>query len=122
MTIIEESFISLFVPSEIMEHFEVTNLSEEGKVLIIDLYEKQDENHIPKSILREGKVVPNGYCNKLELQTYPAKGKEVYLRLYRRRWKVVGTKKSYSNTYEFTERGMKATKNFGAFLKAIGRE
>ncbi len=121
MTTLEESFSTLFVPAEILEHFKVTKLEEEHGVIIIELYEKEDNSHIPKDIFKEGKAVLNGYCNKLEIQTYPAQGKEVFLRIYRRKWKVKGTTKSYSNTYEFTESGMKATKDFGAFLKEIGR-
>lgn len=121
MTNLIESFSSLFVPSDIMEHFTVTKLEEENGVIIIELYEKEDNSHIPKEILREGKAVLNGYCNKIEIQTFPAQGKEVFLRLYRRKWKVKGTTKSYSNTYIFTESGMKATKDFGAFLKEISR-
>jgi hypothetical protein len=115
------SFSKLFVPSEILEHFDVVSLKEEGGVMIIELFEKADAHHIPEAILREGKAVLDGYCNKQEIQTYPAQGKEVFLRLFRRKWKVKGTTKSYSNSYEFTKSGMKATKDFGAFLKEIGR-
>ena len=115
------SFSKLFVPSEILTHFEVTGLEEIGGVIQIELKEKKDANHIPKQILKEGKAVLDGFCNKIEIQTFPAQGKEVFLTLYRRKWKIKGTTKSYSNRYDFTEKGMKATKDFGAFLKEIGR-
>ena len=60
--------------------------------------------------------------NTVEIQTFPAQGKEVFLRLKRRRWKKKGTKKGYHNTYDFVDSGMKSTRKFGAFLKEIGRE
>lgn len=116
-----KSMSKLFVPIEILEHFELTALEEKGGVIIIELEEKKDATHIPKQIVRDGKAVLSGYCNKVEIQTFPAQGKEVFLTLYRRKWKVKGTTKTYSNSYRFTEKGMKATKKFGAFLKEIGR-
>ena len=115
------SFSKLFVPPEILSHFEVTGLEEIGDVIQIELKEKKDAHHIPKQILKEGKAVLDGFCNKIEIQTFPAQGKEVFLTLYRRKWKIKGTSISYSNSYSFTEKGMKATKDFGAFLKEIGR-
>ncbi len=121
MTQLEESLSSLFVPKEILDHFEVKSLTEKDGVLIIDLDEKSDGKHIPKAIVRVGKAVLSGYCNTIELQTFPAQGKEVFLRLRRRRWKRKGTTKAYSNSYEFHETGMKCTKIFGAFLKEIDR-
>ena len=59
--------------------------------------------------------------NPIELQTFPTKGKEVFLLLKRRRWKIVGSSQSHFNSYTFHEEGMKATREFGAFLKEIGR-
>lgn len=116
-----KSFAKLFVPEEILLHFEVTELKQEGKYIFISLEEKNDVGHIPKSILNKGKAVLNGFYNKIDLQTYPAQGKEVFLRLYRRRWKLKGTTQSYGNEYDFAIEGTKATKEFGSFLKSIGR-
>lgn len=117
-----ESFSKIFVPSEILTHFEVTDLVEQSGIIFIELDEINDANHIPKSIVHEGKAVLSGFCNSIDIQTYPAQGKEVFLRLRRRRWKKKGTTKTYSNSYQFIDKGMKATKEFGAFLKEIGRE
>lgn len=116
------SFSRLFVPEDILKHFDVTNLQEDQGVILIELVEKDNNEHIPKSILREGKAVKDGYMNPIEIQSFPAQGKEVFLRLKRRRWKVKGTHKGYHNTYSFINPGMKSTKEFGSFLKEIGRE
>jgi hypothetical protein len=117
-----DSFARLFISEEILLHFDVKDLDEDQGVIIIDLVEKADRDHIPKSILREGKAVKDGYMNTVELQSFPAQGKEVFLRLKRRRWKIKGTKKGFYNNYNFINTGMKATKEFGSFLKEIGRE
>jgi phosphoribosyl-AMP cyclohydrolase len=116
------SFSKLFVPEEILCHFEVKNLQEESGVILIELTEKDDVSHIPKEIVRQGKAVKDGYMNSIDIQSFPAQGKEVFLRIKRRRWKIKGTTKGYHNTYNFINIGIKCTKEFGAFLKEIGRE
>jgi hypothetical protein len=120
-----ESFSKLFIPDEIRTHFECKSIEEIGDEIYLICYEKDDSSHIPKEILRVGKVVLDGYRNKVDIQTFPAQGKEVYIRLYRRKWKLKkakeGYEKSYSNSYSFTEEGIRSTKEFGAFLKEIGR-
>ncbi len=115
------SFSMLFVPEEILKHFDVINLHEQSGVILIDLEEKGDVDHIPKEIVHQGKVVHNGWYNSIEIQTYPAQGKEVFLKLKRRRWKFAGDNHSYGNDYSFCNEGTKATKEFGVFLKEIGR-
>jgi hypothetical protein len=117
----EKEIISLFVPDYISAHFEYERLEEISGVIRIYLTEKKDPNHYPTSILGKGKRSLNGFMNPIELQTFPAQGKEVFLLLKRRRWKLDGSNTSYFNNYTFNENGMKATKEFGAFLKEIGR-
>ncbi len=117
-----KKFARLFISEEILLHFDVEQLEEEQGLIIIDLVEKDDSDHIPKEILRAGKAVKDGYMNTVELQSFPAQGKEVFLRLKRRRWKIKGTKKGYHNNYNFINPGMKSTVEFGSFLKEIGRE
>lgn len=117
----ETSFIKLFVPDYILAHFEYEYLEEISGVIRIHLIEKKDPNHYPKDLIGKGQRSLDGYMNPLELQTFPTQGKEVFLLLKRRRWKLKGSNKSYYNTYSFYQEGMKATKEFGAFLKEIGR-
>lgn len=112
----------LLVPQEILEHFAFEGYADRSGIIQLFLTEKNDVEHIPKAIVRDGKAVLAGYMNPLELQTYPTLGKEVFLQLKRRRWKVKGSTRGYHNEYNFTRPGMKATKDFGDFLKEIGRE
>ena len=117
----ETNLIGLLVPSNILEHFDYEHYEEISGVIRIHLVEKHDLKHLPKSMLRKGRHSLNGFMNPVELQTFPTQGKEVFLVLKRRRWKLVGSDRSYFNEYDFYEEGMKATKEFGAFLKEIGR-
>lgn len=113
--------IRLLVPDEILLDFEYEKLEELSGVIRVHLVEKTDPKHYPKSLIGKGKRSLNGYMNPIELQTFPTKGKEVFLLLKRRRWKLVGSNQSHYNSYTFHEEGMKATREFGAFLKEIGR-
>ena len=111
----------LLVPSDILEHFDYEYYEEISGVIRIHLVEKHDPKHLPKSMLGKSRNSLNGFMNPIELQTFPTQGKEVFLVLKRRRWKLFGSDKSYFNEYDFHEEGMIATKTFGAFLKEIGR-
>ncbi len=116
----EKNILKLIVPEEILNDFEYEGYKEESGVYRIYLKEKDDIAHKPRAETN-AKIVKDGYHNPIELQTYPLKGKEVYLYLIRRRWKIKGTKKDISNKYKYNEKGIKATKEFGDFLKEIGR-
>jgi len=116
----EKSLITLIVPEEILEDFEYSGHELVSGVYRIHLTEKDDLEHKPISEANS-KLVKDGYFNPVELQTYPLKGKEVFLYLKRRRWKVKGGTKDIYNNYDFHEKGMKATRDFGIFLKEIGR-
>ncbi|NNC45334.1 MAG: hypothetical protein HKN99_05570 [Winogradskyella sp.] len=113
--------LQLLVPDEILDHFEYEKLETISNVIRIHLIEKYDPNHYPKALIGKGERQLNGFMNPLELQTFPTQGKEVFLVLKRRRWKIKGGHQTYYNTYDLHEPGMKATKEFGAFLKAIDR-
>lgn len=112
---------SLLVPDYILEHFDYESVETISGVIRVHVVEKDDIHHYPKALLGNGKIVKDGYMNPIELQSYPTMGKEVFLYLKRRRWKLKGSTKGYFNTYDFYQEGMKATKEFGAFLKEINR-
>ena len=124
----ELDLIELFAPKEILQDFNFENLVEESGVYRIYMVEKEDADHIPAELKKEingdlSNIVLDGYTNYIELQTFPAMGKEVFLYLKRRRWKIKQEQrqeqKSYTNSYSYNEKGMKATKAFGDFLKEI---
>ncbi len=107
--------VSLLAPGIISENFELVNIEETGKKIIIYFDEK--EALVPEALLGKT-VVLNGYLNSVELQTFPLKDKPVYLSIRRRRWKERGEKQqSYSNEYNLYKEGMKTTHEFGNFLK-----
>ena len=124
----ELDWIELFAPQEILQDFDFEKLVDENGIYRIYMVEKNDAAHIPAELKKEvngdlSNIVLDGYTNYFELRTFPAMGKEVFLYIKRRRWKVKQAQrqghKSYTNGYSYCEKGMKATEAFGDFLKEI---
>lgn len=111
-----KDLLSVFFPEEIACHFEIKKITEKKGYIQIH-FEELPELVPPEMDISQG-IVLDGYCNPLELQSFPLKGKPVYLKLYRRRWKYKGGDKHFSNTYNFNPQGVKATNEFASFLKA----
>jgi hypothetical protein len=117
----EISLQELLVPKEILLHFDFERVEKVSGIYRVHLVEKRDSIHIPKTIVYKGRAVLDGYMNPIELQTFPTRATEVFLLLKRRKWKEKVTTKHHFNTYNFTNQGLKATKEFSSFLKEIGR-
>jgi len=108
-----ESVKGILLPKEIADKFDISYIKEHKEYITIELKEKDEL--IPQ--VKDKELVLDGYLNPIELQTFPLKGKSVYVRIYRKRWKEKGGGESYSNQYEFNPEGVKATKEFASFLK-----
>ena len=108
--------LGLVASDEIVEHFSLVSIKETNDYFVLVMEEK--ESFLP--IQLKGKLFKlNGFENKLELHTFPLKGKKCFLHIYRRRWCDNSTGKTYSNNYTFHKAGMKATDELGAYLKKI---
>ena len=114
---IQAHLYSLMIPNEILDVFEIDSIIEKEDDLFINLIEKQ--SCIPN---KEIDLVQNGFMNPQELNSFPVIGKRCFLKLTRRKWKLRGSdgSSSYTNTYDFTLEGTKATQSFGSFLKETG--
>ena len=114
-----KKLMEAWLPKECLDSFELEEIKELEKEWQITLVEK--ENLVPKEL--HGKnAVQNGYMSPVELEDYPLRGKVTYLKFFRRRWKEQGLNESHFNHYDFNYKGMKATKEFGDFLKDLNRE
>ena len=109
----------MLVPENILEDFEITDAKELKAIWQIELHEKPDR--IPIELQKEEVVVFDGFCNSIEMLSHSFVLKPVYLKSYRRRWKLSNSDKHYSNTYEFTLKGLKMVPEFGIFLKEEDR-
>jgi hypothetical protein len=109
------TLVETMLPKEIYLHFEVVSLTESshGYQMRLDEYAEL----LPAGLHQEPSVVLDGFCHPIELLHFSIKGKPLYLKLYRRRWKASCSNTHYSNHYDFHPEGVKATHEFAAFLK-----
>ena len=110
-----QELLSSLLPLEIYQHFNFVSLADHPYGVEFRL--EEDACLIPSEIPMSASVVLDGFCNPLELLHFSFKGKPLYLKLYRRRWKESGSTKHYSNHYDLHPEGVKATHEFAAFLK-----
>ena len=80
-----DKLLSSMLPEDIYLHFEFVSITEHH-----DCYEMRLDEYaelVPSAMEGIRDVVLDGFCNPLELLHFSIKGKPVYLKLYRRRWK-----------------------------------
>ena len=107
---------SIFIPEEYQKDFELKKVKEIRNEWHIDCRERPDK--VPVE-LEGGRYKLNGYVGKTEVITFPIRGKAAYIHFYRRKWKNLDTGEIMSNSYQLHPEGMKATKEFGDFLKEL---
>ena len=113
-----KSLLSFIAPDVVIENFELVSIKENTEYFILKF--EENESLVPSELsCRDFKL--NGFENKLELHTFPQKGKSCYLNIYRRKWVDKQTGKTYSNDYNLHKKGMKATNELGEFLKKNNR-
>ena len=110
-----QSLLSVLLPTTINQYFTLAEVKECKEHIEIRLEELPEL--LPHELSSVSGIILDGFCNPIELQTFPLKGKPVYLKLYRRRWKQSGNNKHYSNNYDLHPEGVKATYDFASFLK-----
>jgi len=95
--------------------FSLVSVSESPSCIVLRL--EESVNNIPTGLKDNPNIVLDGFCNPLELQTFPLNDKPVYFKIYRCRWKVSGDNKHHSNCHDLHPSGVKATFEFATFLK-----
>lgn len=114
--ILLQELLSIHVPKDYLEFFDLETVLNKPECWELVLIER--ENLVPE-VLRDKEVVLDGFCNPISVLTQTFSMKKIYLVIKRRRWKEKGSDVHFSNSYELHEKGIKMTKDFAAFLKAI---
>jgi hypothetical protein len=107
--------LKYILPKEIIEHFDVLEIKEIGNQLTIYLDEK---NIIPSEHLDKA-LESKGFSPPATIQDFPIRDRQVLLKVRRRIWRDKSTGKTYTQTWELTEKGTSYTKEFAAFLKEL---
>jgi hypothetical protein len=120
-----KEILSSFLPSGLLEHFQITDFQELGHIAT-----KSDSYYI---FLEENNELPTGYDSTLyeskgfyeakTIQDFPIRGKAVYLVLKRRRWRLKSDHQiTIPVSYTHLPKGVKLTQEVADFLKGTGRD
>ena len=112
-------FIENVFPSELMEYFQILNFQELCSVKdkleywLIDFEEKNELPHGYSSFDYESK----GFVGSKLVQDFPIRGKGVYLRIKKRRWRHKQSGEVIQRDFSFIAAGSKFTQELSDFLK-----
>jgi hypothetical protein len=121
---LDQAIIQYILPSELLEHFEVTMLVELGDIstreMILEIH-LEESNTLPGGYLGVD-YESKGFSSRSRIQDFPIRGKAVYLVIKRRRWRHKQTRKEIKGDYTFITEGSKLTQELSDFLKGTGRD
>ena len=116
---ITRTFFDEVFPFEIMEYFEIRDhqvlcsVPDKLEYWLIDFYEK---NELPNGYSVE-EYESKGFTEPCVVQDFPIRGKGVYLRIRRRRWRHKQNKEIIQRDFSFLADGSKFTSELSDFLK-----
>ena len=120
----ESSIISHFLPKNLLEHFSITQLLELCDVKSKQLYFEislEENNRILKEDVDITQYESKGFT-EITIQDFPIRGKAVYLKIKRRRWRhKTNPEFIIRNDFSFVAEGSGFTQELSDFLKGTGR-
>jgi hypothetical protein len=117
--IITHNFIEHVFPSELMDYFAVTGFQELCSVkdkLEYWLIDFEEKNELPNGF-PQSEYESKGFIGSKVIQDFPIRGKGVYLRIKKRRWRHKKSGKAIQNDFSFIADGSKFTQELSDFLK-----
>ena len=117
-TIKLELLPSLF-PEELTQYFDITGftrlclISNKSEYYVIDFVEK---NELPNGFSQE-EYETKDFMKPALVQDFPIRGRGVFLRIKKRRWRHKKNKETITRDFSFTADGSKFTSELSDFLK-----
>ena len=119
----EKEIISHFLPAGLLEHFIIIDVLKSENAMDKSIYFEvilEEKNEILKDV-DISQYESKGFT-QITLQDFPIRGKAVYLRIKRRRWRHKKNKNDIiRNDFSFVAQGSGFTKELSDFLKGTGR-
>jgi hypothetical protein len=120
---VENSVIALFLPDGLLEHFKINEVKELGDVASRKLFYEifLEENNDLLGDFDKSQYESKGFT-EVTLQDFPIRGKAVFLKIKRRRWRHKERKNEIvKNDFSFVAEGAGFTRELSDFLKGTGR-
>ncbi len=115
--VIDKSVLEVFLPSKILEWFDLVKAEKKQEDICLTLEEKNlpptPPQHIGKSILSKG-------FYDITITDFPIRGKRALLTFRRRRWQIEGEKELLKRDLKLDFPGTQLEKEFALFLKEDG--
>ena len=116
----EKDLLQMLLPAGLLDYFLITKIEEienkDSKEKVIYTY-LEEINQIP-SAYDSTQYESKGFYAEKTIQDFPIRGKAVYLKIKRRRWRHKQNKREIQNDYTFIAEGSKITKELSDFLKS----
>ena len=106
-------YINHFLPSGLLDIFDITSFEEQEKTFSIHLQEK---NNLPSGF-NPSEYESKGFYEVKKIQDFPIRGKAVYLYIKRRRWRRKDTGEVIHRDFSLIATGTKLTQELADFLK-----
>lgn len=120
---IDKQSLEYVFPKELLDYFEIEKAALQLDKATQEEYlevEFTEKNVLPKGYARED-YESKGFFTKV-IQDFPLRGRAVFLKVNRRRWRHKQTKEQITRDFSFMAQGSKFTAELAAFLKERGGE
>ena len=107
---------------ELLEYFDITNIEMLCNVEIKEEYyviEFTEKNNLPE-VYNASAYESKGFMGSRLIQDFPLRGRAVFLRIKRRRWRNKHTGQAVKRDLSFIAAGSKFTQELSDFLKEAG--
>lgn len=107
----------LLLPQGMTNYFEVIDIEETDKIIILHL----DEKNLSPSEVSGRSFISKGFYPAVDIHDFPIRDKGCILRVRRRRWQDKQTGDPYMRDWDVIADGTRLTREFAAFLKGLSR-
>lgn len=120
----EKELISHFLPKNLLLHFSITNLVElceiKSRQSYFEIYLEENNEILVAGI--DASLYESKGLSEITIQDFPIRGKAVYLKIKRRRWRLkTDPGKIIRNDFTYIAEGSGFTQKLSDFLKSTGR-
>jgi len=113
----KNNFYKHFLPSEIIDNFDLVKINELEDKEYIEMRIYLDEKLVYPDGYSDGELESRGFTKSVFISDFPIRDKKVILVIRRRKWRVKKTENLIFRDLEIRESGTMYSKEFAAFLK-----